>query len=291
MSILINKDTRVLVQGITGKEGSFHTLRMRGYGTKIVAGVTPGKGGQFFSGIPVFDTIREAVNSEGAGASIIFVPPPSAPDAIIEASEAGIDTIVCITDGIPVHDMIEVKRYLKGKKTRLIGPNCPGIITPEESKMGIMPGHIHKKGPVGVISRSGSLTYEAVNQLTENNIGQSTCIGIGGDMIVGTSFVEIFRLFKDDPETEAVLIIGEIGGEEEEIAAEYIKENFDKSVFAYIAGRTAPEDRRMGHAGAIIERGRGTYEKKVESLLSSGVNIITNPAEIGKTIQRVTSKF
>lgn len=291
MSILINKDTRVLVQGITGKEGSFHTLRMRGYGTKIVAGVTPGKGGQFFSGIPVFDTIREAVNSEGAGASIIFVPPPSAPDAIIEASEAGIDTIVCITDGIPVHDMIEVKRYLKGKKTRLIGPNCPGIITPEESKMGIMPGHIHKKGPVGVISRSGSLTYEAVNQLTENNIGQSTCIGIGGDMIVGTSFVELLRLFNDDPETEAVLIIGEIGGEEEEIAAEYIKENFDKSVFAYIAGRTAPEDRRMGHAGAIIERGRGTYEKKVESLLSSGVNIITNPAEIGKTIQRVTSKF
>lgn len=291
MSILINKDTRVLVQGITGKEGSFHTLRMRGYGTKIVAGVTPGKGGQFFSGIPVFDTIREAVNSEGAGASIIFVPPPSAPDAIIEASEAGIDTIVCITDGIPVHDMIEVKRYLKGKKTRLIGPNCPGIITPEESKMGIMPGHIHKKGPVGVISRSGSLTYEAVNQLTENNIGQSTCIGIGGDMIVGTSFVELLRLFNDDPETEAVLIIGEIGGEEEEASAEYIKENFDKAVFAYIAGRTAPEDKRMGHAGAIIERGRGTYERKVESLLSSGVNIITNPAEIGKTIQRVTSKF
>lgn len=291
MSILINKDTRVLVQGITGKEGYFHTLRMRGYGTKIVAGVTPGKGGQFFSGIPVFDTVRESVSKEGAGASIIFVPPPSAPDAIIEASEAGIDIIVCITDGIPVLDMIEVKRYLKGKKTWLIGPNCPGIITPEESKMGIMPGHIHKKGPVGVISRSGSLTYEAVNQLTENNIGQSTCIGIGGDMIVGTSFVEIFRLFKDDPETEAVLIIGEIGGEEEEIAAEYIKENFDKSVFAYIAGRTAPEGRRMGHAGAIIERGRGTYEKKVESLLSSGVNIITNPAEIGKTIQRVTSKF
>ncbi|MEK6693572.1 MAG: succinate--CoA ligase subunit alpha [Nitrospirota bacterium] len=291
MSILINKDTRVLVQGITGKEGSFHTLRMRGYGTKIVAGVTPGKGGQFFSGIPVFDTIREAVNSEGAGASIIFVPPPSAPDAIIEASEAGIDTIVCITDGIPVHDMIEVKRYLKGKKTRLIGPNCPGIITPEESKMGIMPGHIHKKGPVGVISRSGSLTYEAVNQLTENNIGQSTCIGIGGDMIVGTSFVELLRLFNDDPETEAVLIIGEIGGEEEEASAEYIKENFDKAVFAYIAGRTAPKDKRMGHAGAIIERGRGTYERKVESLRSCGVDIIMNPAEIGKTIQRVTSKF
>lgn len=257
------------------------------YGTKVVAGVTPGRGGQFFSGISVFDTVREAVSKEGATASIIFVPPPYARDAIIEAAESGLDPVVCITDGIPVHDMIDIKRYLKNKKTRLIGPNCPGIITPEESKMGIMPGYIHKKGPIGVISRSGSLTYEAVNQLTEQGIGQSTCIGIGGDMIAGTSFVELLRLFKDDPETKFVLIIGEIGGDEEETAAEYIRENFDKPVFAYIAGRTAPEGRRMGHAGAIIERGRGTYAKKVEALRSSGVYIITNPAEIGRTVSRV----
>lgn len=254
------------------------------YGTKIVAGVSPGKGGQFFSGIPVFDTVKEAVSKEDANASIIFVPPHSAKDAIIEALESGVDAVVCITDGIPVHDMVEVKRYLRGNGTRLIGPNCPGIITPEESKIGIMPGHIHKKGTIGVISRSGSLTYEAVNQLTELGIGQSTCIGIGGDMIVGTSFVDLIKLFNDDQDTEAVIIIGEIGGEEEEAAAEYIRENFEKPIFAYIAGRIAPEGRRMGHASTIIERGRGTYERKVESLRSSGVRIIMNPAEIGRHV-------
>lgn len=287
MSILINKDTRILIQGITGKEGSFHTLRMIEYGTKVVAGVTPGKGGQSFSGIPVFDTVGEAIREEGVTASIIFVPPPSAPDAIIEAAEVGLDTVVCITDGIPALDMVEVKRYLRGRATRLIGPNCPGIITPEESKMGIMPGHIHKKGQVGVISRSGSLTYEAIDQLTELGIGQSTSIGIGGDMIVGTSFIDLLRLFKEDPETSAVLIIGEIGGEEEEMAAEYIREDFGKPVFVYIAGRTAPEGRRMGHAGAIIEGGRGTYERKVESLRSSGAYVILNPDMIGKNVSGV----
>lgn len=290
MSILINKDTRVLVQGITGKEGSFHTIQMIGYGTKVVAGVTPKKGGKDLSGIPIFNTVHEAKREKEPDASIIFVPPSSAPDAIIEAAESGINLIVCITDGIPVLDMVEVKRYLKGRPIRLIGPNSPGIITPEESKIGIMPNNIHKKGPVGVISRSGSLTYEAINQLSELGIGQSTCIGIGGDMIVGTTFTDLLKLFKDDPETEAILIIGEIGGEEEEMAAEYIRDNFQKPVFAYIAGRTAPPERRMGHAGAIIEGVRGTYERKVDSLRSSGANIIINPAEIGKTIKEVLTE-
>lgn len=287
MSILINKDTRVLVQGITGKEGSFHAFQMAEYGTKVVAGVTPGKGGQVLSCIPIFDTVQEAIREEGPDASIIFVPPSSASDAIIEAADGGLDPVVCITDGIPVLDMVEVKRYLKGRRTRLIGPNCPGIITPEESKMGIMPGYIHKKGSVGVLSRSGSLTYEAVNQLTDYGIGQSTCIGIGGDMIVGTSLTDLLRLFKDDPETETVLIIGEIGGEEEEMASEYIREDFGKAVFFYIAGRTAPEGRRMGHAGAIIEGGRGTYKRKVESLQSSGAYVILNPDMIGKNVSGV----
>jgi succinyl-CoA synthetase alpha subunit len=297
MSILINKDTRVLVQGITGKEGSFHTLQMVEYGTNVVAGVTPGKGGQSFfrdpfgTGIPIFNTVQEAKSAEGADASIVFVPPQFAQDAIIEAAEAGLDPVVCITDGIPVHDMIEVKRYLKERGTRLIGPNCPGIITPEESKLGIMPGHIHKKGSVGVISRSGSLTYEAVNQLTELGIGQSTSVGIGGDMIVGTSITDLLRLFKDDPETEAILIIGEIGGEEEEMAAEYIREDFGKPVMAYVAGRTAPPNRRMGHAGAIIEGSRGRYERKVESLRSSGAYIIITPAEIGKTVRNLITQI
>ena len=258
MSILVDKQTRVLTQGITGATGQFHTRACRDYGTKMVGGVVPGKGGTDFEGIPIFNTVEQARKSTGANASVIYVPPPFAADAIMESAAAGIELVICITEGIPVLDMIRVKRYLRGRATRLIGPNCPGIITPGECKIGIMPGYIHKPGRIGVISRSGTLTYEAVHQLTQLGIGQSTCIGIGGDPINGTSHVDALKLFGQDADTDALIVIGEIGGTAEEEAAEYIKQNFKKPVVAFIAGQTAPKGRRMGHAGAIISGGRGT---------------------------------
>ena len=287
MSILINKDTKLVVQGITGKEGAFHTQQMVEYGTQIVAGVTPGKGGQKDdNGIPIFNTVENAVLETGANASVIFVPPPFAADACLEAIDAGIDLIVCITEGIPTMDMLPVKDALDNSHTRMIGPNCPGIITPGECKIGIMPGFIHKpQGNVGVISRSGTLTYEAVHQLTEQGIGQSTCIGIGGDPIIGTTFIDLLSLFKDDPQTDGVVMIGEIGGSAEEEAAQWmLNNNFDKSVVAFIAGQTAPPGRRMGHAGAIIAGGKGTAADKMESLRNAGITVCDSPAEIGKTM-------
>lgn len=287
MSILINNDTKLVVQGITGKEGAFHTQQMVEYGTQIVAGVTPGKGGQKDdNGIPIFNTVENAVTETGANASVIFVPPPFAADACLEAIDAGVDLIVCITEGIPTLDMVPVKEALDNSHTRMIGPNCPGIITPGESKIGIMPGFIHKpNGNVGVISRSGTLTYEAVHQLTEQGIGQSTCIGIGGDPIIGTTFIDLLSLFKDDPQTEGVVMIGEIGGSTEEEAAQWIQNNnFDKSVVAFIAGQTAPPGRRMGHAGAIIAGGKGTAADKMESLRNAGISVCDSPAEIGKAM-------
>ena len=284
MSILVDKNTRVLVQGITGREGSFHAERMVEYGTKIVGGVTPGKGGTMRKGIPVFDTMSTAVRETGADASVIFVPAAFASDAIIEAADAGVKLIACITEGIPVHDMIVVMRALETFESKLIGPNCPGVITPGECKVGIMPGPIHRRGGIGVASRSGTLTYEAVFQLTQAGLGQSTCIGIGGDPVIGTSFVDCLKLFKEDGETEAVLIIGEIGGRGEEFAAAYIKENFFKPVFAYVAGTTAPEGRRMGHAGAIVSGGAGTAADKVRAFEDAGVTVIKNPSSIGETM-------
>jgi succinyl-CoA synthetase alpha subunit len=285
MSILINKDTRVIVQGITGREGSFHAAQMMEYGTKVVAGVTPGKGGTSHLGVPVHDTITGAIKNNSADATVIFVPASYAADAILEAVDAGIKLVVCITEGIPVHDMIIVMRAIEGKGCTLIGPNCPGLISPGECKMGIMPGYIHKKGPVGVISRSGTLTYEAVYQLTGAGLGQSTCIGIGGDPVVGTSFVDCLRLFKDDPETKAVLLIGEIGGRAEELAAEYVKSgSFGKPVFAYIAGLTAPPGRRMGHAGAIISGGSGGASAKIAALEGAGITVISDPSAIGQAV-------
>lgn len=281
MSILVNKSTRVVVQGITGKEGSFHATQCKAYGTQVVAGVTPGKAGQEVDGIPVFNTVREAVHKTRCDTSLIFVPPAFAADAILEAADAGIRLIVCITEGIPVNDMVKVKRALRGREVRLIGPNCPGIITAEECKIGIMPGFIHKKGRVGVISRSGTLTYEAVNQLTELGLGETTCIGIGGDPIIGTGFIELLALFEKDPETEAVVMIGEIGGDAEEKAAAFIKENIRKPVISFIAGITAPPGRRMGHAGAIITGGKGTAVEKMAALEAAGVRVVRNPAEIG----------
>ncbi len=279
MSILVNKDTRVVVQGITGKEGTFHAKQCIEYGTNIVAGVTPGKGGQMWEGkVPVYNTVAEAVEKEGANAALIFVPPAFAADAIAEAAEAGCKVIVAITEGIPALDMMKVKRAIREKGCRLVGPNCPGVITPEECKMGIMPGYIFKKGPVGVISRSGTLTYEAVWQCTTRGIGQSTCIGIGGDPIIGSRFIDLLRLFKDDPETECVVLIGEIGGTAEEEAAEYIKKEFNKPVVAFIAGRTAPPGRRMGHAGAIIAGGKGTAAEKMAALREAGVHVVESPA-------------
>ncbi len=291
MSILVNKDTRVVVQGITGKEGTFHAKQCIEYGTNIVAGVTPGKGGQMWEGkVPVYNTVAEAVEKEGANAALIFVPPAFAADAIAEAAEAGCKVIVAITEGIPALDMMKVKRAIREKGCRLVGPNCPGVITPEECKMGIMPGYIFKKGPVGVISRSGTLTYEAVWQCTTRGIGQSTCIGIGGDPIIGSRFIDLLKLFKDDPETECVVLIGEIGGTAEEEAAEYIKKEFNKPVVAFIAGRTAPPGRRMGHAGAIIAGGKGTAAEKMAALREAGVHVVESPAEIGDMVAKVLGK-
>jgi len=287
LSVLIDENTRLVVQGITGGEGSFHTRQMIEYGTNVVAGVTPGKGGQTFDDkIPIFNTVSDAVKETGANASVIFVPPPFAADAIMESADAGVGVTVCITEGIPTLDMVKVHAYLEDRQTRLIGPNCPGVISPEKAKVGIMPGFIHKRGHVGVISRSGTLTYEAVHQLTVLGIGQSTCIGIGGDPIIGTPFVEALKLFKDDPETEAIVMIGEIGGTAEEEAAAYIKENIDKPVVSFIAGRTAPPGRRMGHAGAIIAGGKGTAAEKMAALRAVGIHVVESPAEIGVTVQR-----
>ncbi|MBI2556249.1 MAG: succinate--CoA ligase subunit alpha [Planctomycetes bacterium] len=287
MSILINKDTRVVCQGITGQAGSFHAERMLEYGTKLVAGVTPGKGGTTHHGVPVFDNVPDAVTNLRANASVIYVPAAFAADAIMEAAEAGIELIVCITEGIPTLDMVKVNKYLSNKKTRLIGPNCPGIITPGACKIGIMPGYIHKPGNVGVVSRSGTLTYEAVWQLTQRGLGQSTCIGIGGDPIVGTDFVDIIRLFQEDKDTRAIVLIGEIGGSAEEEAAEIIKQEITKPVIGFIAGRTAPPGRRMGHAGAIISGNKGTAISKITALKNAGVTIVDSPADIGETVARV----
>jgi len=284
VSVLVDKHTRVVTQGITGATGQLHTKACKEYGTQMVAGVTPGKGGSSFEGIPIFDTVAQAVAETGATASVIYVPPPFAADAIMEAADAGVPLIVCITEGIPVLDMMRVKRFLEGRPVRLIGPNCPGIITPEQCKIGIMPGYIHKPGHVGVVSRSGTLTYEAVFQLTQLGHGQSTCIGIGGDPINGTNFVDALRLFQDDPETHAVILIGEIGGTAEEQAADFIREHMNKPVVAFVAGQTAPPGRRMGHAGAIIAGGRGTAADKIAAFEAAGVRIARNPAEMGATM-------
>lgn len=287
MSILVDENTRVVVQGITGSEGSFHTRQMVAYGSKVIAGVTPGKGGQNVDGIPVFNRVEDAVTHEGANVSCIFVPAPFAADAIVEAADAGVDLVVCITEGIPVLEMVKVKSYLKGMKTRLIGPNCPGLISPGKCKIGIMPGMIHKEGTVGLISRSGTLTYEVVWQLTQRGIGQSTCIGIGGDPLVGTSFIDLLDLFKDDPGTELIIIIGEIGGTAEEEAGEFIKEQVKKPVVGFIAGQTAPPGRRMGHAGAIISGGKGTAAEKVTAWEQAGIKVTANPSRVGEVASSV----
>ena len=289
MSILVNKNTRVVVQGITGKEGSFHATQCKAYGTQVVAGVTPGKAGQEVEGIPVFNTVRDAVKKTQCDTSLIFVPPPFAADAILEAADAGIRLVGCIPEGIPVNDMVKVKRALRGRDVRLIGPNCPGIITADECKIGIMPGFIHKKGRVGVISRSGTLTYEAVNQLTMLGLGETTCIGIGGDPIIGTGYIDLLALFEKDAETEAVVMIGEIGGDAEDRAAAFIKQNIRKPVISFIAGITAPPGRRMGHAGAIITGGKGTATEKMAVLEAAGVRVVRNPAEIGTAVQEALS--
>jgi succinyl-CoA synthetase alpha subunit len=286
MAILVNENTRLLVQGITGREGTFHTQQAIAYGTKVVAGVTPGKGGSSVDGIPVFNTVQEAVGSTGANASVIFVPSAFAADAILEAADAGLPLVVCITEGIPTFDMLRVMHYLAGTKTRLIGPNCPGIISPGKCKIGIMPGHIHRQGDVGVVSRSGTLTYEAVGQLSALGIGQSTCIGIGGDPIIGTTFVDVLRLFNEDPETHGIVMIGEIGGTAEEEAAAFIKANVEKPVVGFIAGRTAPPGRRMGHAGAIISGGKGTAADKIAALQAAGIAVAESPALIGETLKK-----
>jgi len=285
MSILVNEETRLVVQGITGSEGSFHAEKCMEYGTKVVAGVTPGKGGTEHLGVPVFDTVAEAAEKAGANTSVIFVPPAFAGDAIMEAADAGMKLVVCITEGIPTRDMLTVKHYLKNRNTRLVGPNCPGVISPGKAKVGIMPGFIHEPGNIGVISRSGTLTYEAVKQLTDNGLGQSTCIGIGGDPIIGSTFTDLLKIFKDDPETKGVVLIGEIGGSAEEEAAEYIKTEFGKPVAAFIAGATAPPGRRMGHAGAIIAGGKGTAAEKFAVLEAAGVSIARSPAEIGEKMR------
>ncbi|MBW2063628.1 MAG: succinate--CoA ligase subunit alpha [Deltaproteobacteria bacterium] len=287
MSIIVDKNTRVVVQGITGREGSFHTRQMLDYGTIVAAGVTPGKGGQSVEGVPVFNTVLEAVENEGVNASCIFVPPPFAADAIMEAAAAGLDVIVCITEGIPALDMVKVARFLRGGKSVLIGPNCPGIISPGKTKVGIMPGPIHMQGSMGVISRSGTLTYEVVDQLTKVGLGQSTCIGIGGDAIVGTTFVDHLKRFKKDPETKGVVLIGEIGGSAEEEAAEYVKAEFDKPVIAFVAGQTAPPGKRMGHAGAIISGGEGKAEDKIRALESAGITVVRNLGKLGETASEV----
>ena len=284
--ILVDKNTKVVTQGITGATGQFHTKACKEYGTQMVAGVTPGKGGTDFEGIPIFDTVGEARAKTGCNASVIYVPPPFAADAIMEAADAGVELVICITEGIPVLDMVKVKRFLAGTNTRLIGPNCPGVITPEQCKIGIMPGYIHKAGKVGVVSRSGTLTYEAVHQLTQLGIGQSTCVGIGGDPVNGTGFIDVLELYNADPNTEAVIMIGEIGGSAEEEAADYVKREMKKKpVAGFIAGQTAPKGKRMGHAGAIISGGKGTAADKIEAMKSAGIHVSPSPAELGTTLK------
>ncbi len=287
MSVLVNKNTKVMTQGITGKTGQFHTQQCKAYGTQMVAGVTPGKGGQEFEGIPIFNSVRDAKEKTGATVSVIYVPPKFAAAAIQEAVDAELALVVCITEGIPVNDMIRVKRYMQGKNTRLIGPNCPGIITPGECKIGIMPGHIHRPGKVGVVSRSGTLTYEAVDQVTKMGLGQSTCIGIGGDPVNGTNFIDCLKLFNEDPDTEAIVMIGEIGGSAEEEAAEYIKSYVKKPMAGFIAGISAPEGKRMGHAGAIIAGGKGTAKDKIKAMESAGVRMAKTIAEISLALKEV----
>lgn len=287
MSVYINKDTKVIVQGITGSTALFHTKQMVEYGTQIVGGVTPGKGGTEVEGIPVFNTVSEAVEATGANASVIYVPAPFAADAIMEATDADMDLAICITEHIPVLDMTKVKRYMQGKKTRLVGPNCPGVITPDECKIGIMPGYIHKKGHVGVVSRSGTLTYEAVHQLSEAGVGQSTAVGIGGDPVNGTDFIDVLKAFNEDDDTEAVIMIGEIGGTAEEEAAEWVKANMNKPVVGFIGGRTAPPGKRMGHAGAIISGGKGTADEKIRVMNECGIEVAETPSVMGETLINV----
>jgi len=290
MAVLVNQETRVLTQGITGATGQFHTRACKEYGTQMVAGVTPGKGGSSFDAIPIFDTVGRAVAETGANATVIYVPPPFAADAIMEAADAGLPLIICITEGIPVRDMVRVKEYLAAKSSRLLGPNCPGVITPGECKIGIMPGHIHRPGSIGVVSRSGTLTYEAVDQLTPLGLGQSSCVGIGGDPVHGLEFVDVLELFNRDAATEAVVMIGEIGGSAEEEAAAWIKANMKKPVVGFIAGQTAPPGKRMGHAGAIISGGKGTAREKIEAMKQAGIRMATSPALIGRTLQEALGK-
>jgi len=290
MAVLVNQETRVLTQGITGATGQFHTRACKEYGTQMVAGVTPGKGGSSFDAIPIFDTVGRAVAETGANATVIYVPPPFAADAIMEAADAGLPLIICITEGIPVRDMVREKEYLAAKSSRLLGPNCPGVITPGECKIGIMPGHIHRPGSIGVVSRSGTLTYEAVDQLTRLGLGQSSCVGIGGDPVHGLEFVDVLELFNRDAATEAVVMIGEIGGSAEEEAAAWIKANMKKPVVGFIAGQTAPPGKRMGHAGAIISGGKGTAREKIEAMKQAGIRMATSPALIGRTLQEALGK-
>ena len=290
MSILVDRATRVVVQGITGREGAFHAARCKEYGTTVVGGVTPGKGGTTHEGFPVWNTVAEAVAAEDANCALIFVPPAAAADAIMEAAAAGVPLIVCITEGVPVTDMVRARHFLQGTASRLVGPNCPGVITPGQAKVGIMPGHIHKPGPVGVVSRSGTLTYEVVGQLTGRGLGQTSCVGIGGDPVHGTTFVNVLGLFSDDPATEAVMMIGEIGGTAEEEAAAFIRSHIRKPVIAFICGQTAPPGRRMGHAGAIIAGGKGTAAEKMRALEAAGVTLVRSPADMGATVARVLGR-